>query len=119
MNFLLDRVDDLMITEDVLITVIVNYDFRHPRKTIGLVIERATDVTITDTVLGSAARYGSMDDGILALFWKRSHKSRFRIDVVWPPTFCEIRVMECFVFLVEQTRDIEIGEGMVIDIILN
>ena len=82
MEFLLDRVDNVMITEQVVINAMYRSDFRTPHGTLRLLLERARDLPITDRLLGLAVRYASGDDDTFALLWRRSHNPKIANDLV-------------------------------------
>jgi hypothetical protein len=68
MMFLLERVDNAIIMEEILIKAIENLNFCIEKQAIRLLIGKATNIPITDDILRSAARNLIYKD-TLALLW--------------------------------------------------
>ena len=115
MEFLLDRVDDAIITEEVLTKTVSQPTFRRPYETLGLKKEKARDLRITDKLLGLAVVYSFRDDDTFALLWSRSGKSIITNDLI------QVAVgngadLETLAFLLDQTREVEIEERVILKI---
>ena len=114
MKFLLDRIEIAMVTEEVIVKATNNYRLGRSDDGVSLRMEKAIDLPITDKMLQSAARSGSRD--ALPLLWSRSPRSKISGDLALAAAD-SLEPLKAFTFLLDQTKDIEMGEEAIMALI--
>lgn len=109
--FLFNRAGSAVITEDVLSSAAERRTFNMDTM-MRLLLEKATNVPMTDRLVNLAARYNSVEN-CLPLNWARSRQSEISPAL----TQAAAATYENFQFLLDETGDVEISEEVLVTIV--